>query len=140
LLSNGMLLAPALGAAAVLEAHGVSVSVTNVPAVKPLDTATVIEVAAAATAVITAENHSIVGGLGTAVAEALAEAGLGRRLRRIGLRDTFAEGARTGPYLFGKYGLSTQAIVDAAWAVLDRTGPAPAAEIVPAEEGEYSPV
>jgi transketolase len=140
LLSNGMLLAPALGAARLLESVGVSVSVTNVPAIKPLDTATVIEVAAAAKAVITAENHSIIGGLGTAVAEALAEAGLGRRLRRIGLRDTFAEGARTGPYLFGKYGLSTQAIVDAAWAVLGRREPAPVAEVTPAQEGEYSPV
>ncbi len=100
LLASGMMLASALAAARVLEAHGVSVTVVNVPVIKPLDAATVTEVAAAARAVVTAENHTVVGGLGTAVAEVLAEAGLGRPLRRVGLRDTFAEGARTAPYLF----------------------------------------
>ena len=117
-----------------------SVSLVNVPVIKPLDAATVVNVAATARVVVTAENHTIVGGLGSAVAEALAEAGLGRPLRRIGLRDTFAEGARSAPYLFGKYGLSTQAIVDAAWTALGNRAPAPAAGTTPAEDGEYSPV
>ena len=98
------------------------------------------DVAAAAKVVVTAENHTVIGGLGSAVAEALAEAGLGRPLRRVGLRDTFAEGSRTGPYLFGKYGLSTQALVDAAWTALGRRERVPVAEIATAEEGEYSPV
>ncbi len=138
--ASGMMLAPALAAATLLDAHGVSVSLVNVPVIKPLDARTVANVAAAARVVVTAENHTIIGGLGSAVAEALAEAGLGRPLRRIGLRDTFAEGARTAPYLFGKYGLSTQAIVDAAWAALGNRDRAPAAGIAPAEEGEYSPV
>ena len=66
--------------------------------------------------------------------------GLGRPLRRIGLRDTFAEGSRTAPYLFDKYGLSTQAVVDASWAALARRDPVPAAEIAVAEAGQYSPV
>jgi transketolase len=140
LFASGMMLAPALAAARLLETAGVSVSVVNVPVIKPLDTATVTDVARAATVVVTAENHTIVGGLGTAVAEALAEAGLGRPLRRVGLRDTFAEGALTGPYLFDRYGLSTQAILGTAWTALGRTGPAPVAEIAPAEPGEYSPV
>ena len=140
LLANGMMLASALEAARLLEARGISVSVTNVPVIKPLDAGTVTQVAAAARAVVVAENHSVIGGLGTAVAETLAEAGLGRPLRRVGLRDTFAEGARTAPYLFARYGLSTQAIIDAAWAVLDRPGPVPVAGVTPADEGEYSPV
>jgi transketolase len=140
LLANGMMLASALAAARVLEAHGVSVTVVNVPVIKPLDAATVREAAAGARAVITAENHTVVGGLGTAVAEVLAEAGLGRPLRRVGLRDTFAEGARTAPYLFAAYGLSTQAIVDTAWSVLAKTGHAPAAEAAAAADGEYAPV
>jgi transketolase len=140
LFASGMMLAPALAAAALLERHGMSVSLVNVPVIKPLDAATVVNVAAAARVVVTAENHTIVGGLGSAVAEALAEAGLGRPLRRIGLRDTFAEGARSAPYLFGKYGLSTQAIVDAAWTALGNRAPAPAAGTAPAEDGEYSPV
>jgi transketolase len=140
LFASGMMLAPALAAARLLDGNGVSVSVVNVPVIKPLDAATVLDVATAAKVVVTAENHTVVGGLGSAVAEVLAEAGLGRPLRRVGLRDTFAEGSRTGPYLFGKYGLSTQALVDAAWAALGRRDRAPAAAAVPAEEGEYSPV
>jgi len=140
LLASGMMLAPALAAARLLERHGVGVSLVSVPVIKPLDAATVTEVAAAARVVVTAENHTVIGGLGSAVAEALAEAGLGRPLRRVGLRDTFAEGAMTGPYLFAKYGLSTQAIADAAWTALGRRDPVPVASVAPAEEGEYSPV
>jgi transketolase len=140
LFASGMMLAPALAAARLLGTRGVAVSVVNVPVIKPLDAATVTDVAAAAKVVVTAENHTVIGGLGSAVAEALAEAGLGRPLRRVGLRDTFAEGSRTGPYLFGKYGLSIQAIVDAGWTALGRRDPAPVADSVPADEGEYSPV
>jgi transketolase len=140
LFASGMMLASALAAARLLEANGVSVSVVNVPVIKPLDAATITRVAGAARAVITAENHTVIGGLGSAVAEALAEAGLGRPLRRVGLRDTFAEGAASGPYLFARYGLSTQSILDAAWAVLGRTGQAPAAEAASAADGEYAPV
>jgi len=140
LFASGMMLAPALAAARLLGTRGVAVSVVNVPVIKPLDAATVTDVAAEAKVVVPAENHTLIGGLGSAVAEALAEAGLGRPLRRVGLRDTFAEGARTGPYLFGKYGLSIQAIVDAGWMALGRRDPAPVADSVPADEGEYSPV
>ena len=140
LFASGMMLAPALAAARLLAGHGTGVSVVNVPVIKPLDTSTVLRVAAAARVVLSAENHSVVGGLGTAVAEALAEAGLGRPLRRIGLPDTFAEGARSADYLFARYGLSTQSIVDAAWLALGRPGPAPEARLPTSEPGEYSPV
>jgi transketolase len=140
LFANGMMLGSALAAARTLGADGVSVSVVNVPVVKPLDTATVQGIAAEVKVVLTAENHSIIGGLGSAVAEAIAEAGLGRPLRRIGLRDTFAEGSLTGSYLFEKYGLSTQAIIDSAWSVLGRTSAPPVAPKVAADSGEYSPV
>jgi transketolase len=140
LFTNGMMLGSALSAARTLGAHGVSVAVVNVPVVKPLDTATVQGIAAEVKVLLTAENHSIIGGLGSAVAEAVAEAGLGRPLRRIGLRDTFAEGSLTGPYLFDKYGLSTQAIIDSAWSVLGHTSAAPVAPKVAADSGEYSPV
>ncbi len=140
LFASGMMLAPALAAAALLGEHGVAVSVVNVPVIKPLDAATVTEVAAAAQVVLTAENHLVTGGLGSAVAEVLAEAGAGRPLRRIGLADTFAEGAASGPYLFGKYGLSTQSLVDAAWRALGQPGPPPAARPAAAEAGEYAPV
>jgi transketolase len=140
LFASGMMLAASLGAARVLGGHGVSVSVINVPVIKPLDVATVQGAAAEAKIVVTAENHTIIGGLGSAVAEAIAEAGLGRPLRRVGLRDTFAEGALTGPYLFDKYGLSTQTLIETIWSALGRTEPTPHAPAVPVGSGEYSPV
>jgi transketolase len=140
LFASGMMLAPALAAARTLAAHDVWATVVNVPVIKPLDTATVQRVAARAKVVLAAENHSIIGGLGSAVAEAMAEAGTGRRLYRIGLADTFAEGSLTGPYLFEKYGLSTQSVIDTAWRALGRPGPAPQAPRQTADKGEYSPV
>jgi transketolase len=140
LFASGMMLAPALSAARVLGEHGVSVSVVNVPVIKPLDTVTVQGVAAEAKVVLTAENHSVIGGLGSAVAETIAEAGLGRPLRRIGLQDTFAEGSLSGPYLFEKYGLSTRSLIEAAWAALGLPGAAPAVPVAVVETGEYSPV
>ncbi|WP_295608340.1 transketolase C-terminal domain-containing protein, partial [uncultured Lamprocystis sp.] len=63
--------------------------------------------------VITLENHGIIGGLGSAVAELMAEAGLGKRLIRLGLRDTYAHGAGRD-YLLREYGLDAMALVRAA--------------------------
>ncbi len=140
LLVSGMMVAPALAAARVLRSAGIATVVLNIPVIKPLDTATVLAAATATQTVITAENHSITGGLGSAVAETLAEAGLPRPLRRIGLNDTYAEGAKTAPYLFTKYGLSTQHLVDAAWSALHQPGTPPRSQTLPAEEGEYAPV
>jgi transketolase len=140
LIANGMMLSSALAAAGLLADAGVTVTVVNAPVIKPLDVATIVSAAQSSQAVIVAENHSIIGGLGSAVAEAMAESGVGRPLRRVGLQDTFAEGSRTAPPLFRKYGLSTQDIIDQAWAILDRPGPAPTISNVEAAAGEYSPV
>ena len=59
--------------------------------------------------VVTAENHSIIGGLGSAVAETLLEGGVSRKFKRIGIEDTFAEGGST-QFLFDKYGLNSSHI------------------------------
>jgi transketolase len=140
LLATGMMVAPALAAATTLNAHGVATTIVNAPVIKPLDTTTVLTVAAAVKVVITAENHSIIGGLGSAVAETLAEAGLGRPLRRVGLQDTFAEGAQDTRYLFTKYGLTVQHLVTTAWSALDRPGTPPSSSPLQANADEYSPV
>ena len=126
----------AKGAEALIHVAGV----VNAPTLKPFDSETVVAASRGAGGVVSVENHSVIGGLGSAVAESLAEAGVGVPLRRIGLRDTFAEGSRTGPYLFQKYGLSTAAIVNAAWQLARRPDPAPAVEAPAAEAGEYAPV
>ena len=140
LFASGMMLAAALAAARALAERSVAVSVINVPTIKPLDRATVRGAAAAAKIVVTAENHSVIGGLGSAVAETIAEAGLGRPLRRIGLRDIFAEGSLSSSYLFDKYGLSTRTLIETIWSALGRPEPAPDAPVATAESGEYSPV
>jgi len=82
---------PALKAAGLLEKDGLHVGVINVHTIKPLDVATILRAAREAKAVVTAEDHQIIGGLGSAVAEALGEASVGRRLLRIGVRDAFGE-------------------------------------------------
>lgn len=138
--ANGMMLSAALAAAETLAAAGVAASVVNVPVIKPLDRATVASVARRVDAVVTAENHSIIGGLGSAVCEVIAEEGIGRKVARVGLNDTFAEGARIAPPLFKKYGISTQDIIDRAWALAGRDGPSPVARSAPVADGEYAPV
>jgi transketolase len=61
-------------------------------------------------------------------------------LRRIGLPDTFAEGARSAPYLFTRYGLTVQHLIATAWTLLGRPGPPPQAQPVATGADEYSPV
>lgn len=106
----GALVQPALDAAQRLAGTGRAVAVVNVHTIKPLDVEMVTTMARRCRVVVTAENHSIVGGLGSAVAEALMEAGVVARFARVGVRDTFAEGGTT-PYLFRKYGLDADTLV-----------------------------
>ena len=88
---------------------------------KPIDDALIIECAKTSGAIVTAENHSIIGGLGSAVAETLADAGIGLPFRRVGVRDHFCEGGTTR-YLMSKFGLDARAISEAARDVVKRKG------------------
>ncbi|MGH9089605.1 MAG: transketolase family protein [Acidimicrobiales bacterium] len=139
ILAAGMLVPTALRAAEALAGAGVAAAVVNVPTLEPIDRAAVLRAAAGTRAVVTAENHSIVGGLGSAVAEVLAEAGAGRPLRRVGIADTFAQ-ASSAQWLFRHYGLDVGAVVGAAWTVLGRDGAPPAVEDVAVAQGQNSPV
>jgi len=139
LIAAGMMLPAALLAARTLEREQLTVTVINVPVVKPLDGDTILCAARASRVVVTAENHSIIGGLGSAVAELLAAAGAGVPLRRVGIADVFAEsGSRD--YLFSRYGLDTQAIVRTVWEALALAAPVPRAITMPAAPGTYAPV
>lgn len=109
LLASGLTVQPALAARELLAAQGIDAGVANVHTLKPLDEDFVRDAARGYPLLVTVENHSIVGGLGAAVAEVLAEAGTGTRLLRLGVRDAFAEGASL-PYLFRKHGLDEQGI------------------------------
>ncbi|BBK38800.1 transketolase [Allostella sp. ATCC 35155] len=111
LVASGLMVAAALDAADRLATEGLAVGVVEMATIKPLDP-DLAELAAAVPALVTAENHSIIGGLGSAVAEMLMEAGVRCGFERIGVRDVFAEGGTT-PYLLQKYGLTAEAIVAA---------------------------
>lgn len=120
--ASGLMVAPALVAARRFEVeHGLSVRVVNVPTIKPLPREYILALTHGAKAVVTAENHSVIGGLGSAVAEILAEAGAGVPLRRVGIRDEFAEGG-SADYLFRKYGLTAEAMVAASRAAIFAAG------------------
>ncbi len=110
-LSAGIETEEAMRATRALAAHGVGVRLLHVSTHKPFDDPEIEEsIARGRAGVVTAENHTIVGGLGSAVAERIAERGLGKRLVRVGLRDTYAHGA-SRPYLAREYGLDAAGIV-----------------------------
>lgn len=101
----------ALKAADLLAAEGIEVSVYDMFTLKPLDRETVLKEALKVKAIVTAENHSIINGLGSAVAEVLAESG-GAVLERVGIKDLFGE-VGSVDYLADKFEISAEYIVDA---------------------------
>lgn len=112
-LSSGICTEEALRATAALQRRGVSVEHLHVSTLKPFRDPTVLEaISKVRYGVVTMENHSVIGGLGSAVAELMAEAGVGRRLIRLGLQDTFAHGASRA-YLMREYGLDAMTLVRA---------------------------
>lgn len=111
-LSSGICTEEAMRAVRALQARGLGVGHLHVTTLKPFDDPAVPEaIAASRNGVVTLENHTVVGGLGSATAEVMAEAGLGKRLLRLGLRDRYAHGASRG-YLMRENGLDAAALVD----------------------------
>lgn len=113
LLTSGIMTEEALRALPLIKGKGVGVDHLHVSTLKPFSDPQVVQsVSNAKHAVITMENHSIVGGLGSAVAEVMAENGVGTPLHRIGIRDTYAHGA-SQKYLMAELGLDARALVTA---------------------------
>ena len=108
----GIMLSEAMIAAENLSQEGISAEIIDCHTVKPLDNATLGKSAAKTGAVITAEEHNIIGGLGGAVAEALSES-RPVRIERVGVRDTFGESGEHSELLV-KYGLTSREIAKAA--------------------------
>ena len=110
IIATGLEVSESLEAAKLLEADGISAEVINIHTIKPLDTELVVEAAKKTGKVVTVEEHSIIGGLGGAVAEVLAEQAPTKMLR-IGVNDTFGE---SGPAkaLIEKYGLDAKSIYE----------------------------
>jgi transketolase len=112
LVGTGLMLSRCFEAADMLAAEGVEARVLEVHTIKPLDMGAILAAAGETGAIVTAEEHSIVGGLGGAVAEAVA-ATCPVPVERVGIRDTFAT---SGPYpeLLEHLGLTSEAVVEAA--------------------------
>lgn len=114
----GIMVNEALTAAETLASEGVSVEVINVSTIKPLDVDTIVASAKKTGAVVTAEEHSIIGGLGGAVAEVLCEE-CPVPMKRVGMQDCFGESG-TPADLLKKYGMTAQDIASAAKLVIAR--------------------
>ena len=111
LMTSGIMTEEALRAVPLLQAKGVGITHLHVSTLKPFTDPIVIKALETAKyGVITMENHSIIGGIGSAVAELMAESGSGVALKRIGLKDTYAHGA-SQKYLMSEYGLDAKALV-----------------------------
>ena len=108
IIATGLEVNESLEAAKMLEADGISAQVINIHTIKPLDTELVVSAAKKTGKVVTVEEHSIIGGLGGAVAETLSEQ-CPTKMLRIGMMDTFGE---SGPAvkLLEKYGLDAAGI------------------------------
>lgn len=119
-LSSGISTEEALRAVPVLRERGLTVRHLHVSTLKPFTDPTVLDaLRAARSGVVTMENHLVTGGLGSAVAEVMAEDGVGVPLRRIGLRDTYAHGASQA-HLLAEYRMDAAALVAAVEDLLDR--------------------
>ncbi|MBQ3081584.1 MAG: transketolase family protein [Clostridia bacterium] len=109
--ATGIMLAAALEAKDILAAEGINISVVNVHTIKPIDKEVVVKYATKTGRVVTAEEHTIVGGLGSAVAEVLSE-NAPTKMKRVGMNDRFGTSAPAG-VLLEKYNLNAAAIVKA---------------------------
>jgi transketolase len=113
--TTGVTLQPALEAAELLAADGIECGVLHLPTVKPLDVDALVAAARGRRAVVVAEEHTVYGGLGSAVAEALLEAGLEPmpRFRRIGIPDEFPDEYESQALLMERYGITSEEIAQA---------------------------
>lgn len=112
LFGTGQLTYGCMEAAEELKKEGISAEVVDVSTIKPLDAETVLKSVGKTGCAVTAEEHSIIGGLGSAIAELLSEE-LPVPLRRVGTKDIFGESGKPGE-LFVKYGLTSKDIAEAA--------------------------
>ena len=117
IIATGLEVNEAMIAAETLKAEGISVRVINMATIKPIDKEIILQAAADTGAIVTAEEHNVIGGLGSAVAEVLCESGKPVPMLRVGVEDTFG---RSGPALelLELYGLTAPHIAEKVKAVL----------------------
>ncbi len=118
IIAVGIMVSKALEAAETLSQQGIEARVINLSTIKPLDEDIIIQAARETGGIVTAEEHSIIGGLGGAVSEVTAE-NCPVPVKRVGVRDTFGESGLP-ELLLEKYGLTPENIIKAAKEVLQK--------------------
>ena len=120
LIGTGQMVASCLEAADILKEEGISAEVVNVSTIKPLDSETILSSVSKTKCAVTVEEHSVIGGLGSAVAECLSE-NLPAPMERVGVKDMFGESGEPDE-LLKKYGLTSKDVADAAEKAIKRKG------------------
>jgi transketolase len=121
LVTTGIGLRVCLAAADLLGERGIDASVLHLPTVKPLDTDLLLEAVGKVQAVVSVEEHTVIGGLGSAVGEIMLEAGLVRPFRRVGVPDVFPDHYGTQDLIMERYGIWPEPVADVAAELLGRT-------------------
>ncbi|MGD0565979.1 MAG: transketolase C-terminal domain-containing protein [Candidatus Goldiibacteriota bacterium] len=110
-ISSGLCTEEAIKAVKALKAKGLSITHFHVSTLKPFNSKDILDsIASSKYGAITMENHTVLGGLGSIVADAMAGAGIGKKLYKLGLQDKFGHGASKG-YLMREYGFDAMALV-----------------------------
>jgi transketolase len=113
-LSSGLCTEEALKAVSLLKSRGVSIEHLHISTLKPCNHSALLDALAKPKhGVLTLENHLTTGGLGSIAAEKIADNGLGKKLIRLGLRDTFSHGASKG-YLMREHGIDALGLIQGA--------------------------
>ncbi len=119
-LSSGIMTEEAMQAVQVLRKRGLSVQHMHISTMKPFNDQAVLDaIDKSRSGVITMENHTIIGGLGSIVAETMAESGIAKKLIRIGLRDTFSHGA-SKKYLLKEHKMDALSLISAVEVMVGR--------------------
>mgnify|MGYP003291618100 CR=1 FL=1 len=108
IIANGLMVPEALEAAKILQEEGINARVINIHTIKPIDADIIIKAAKETGAIVTAEEHNVIGGLGSAVAEVLAE-NAPAPLVRVGIQDKFGKSGKPAA-LLEEYGLTAKNI------------------------------
>lgn len=108
--ATGLMVEIALQASQELKKHSINTTVVDCASIKPMDIDGILGEISKSKVVITAENHSIIGGLGSAISEIIATNNIARPFFRVGVQDCFAEGG-SRDFLFRKYGLAADDII-----------------------------
>ena len=113
-----------------LAGKGFEAAVLHVPTIKPLDVSAILDAAARVPIIVTVEEHTVIGGLGSAVAEIVAEAGFdpARRFKRIGIPDVFPDEYGSQDSLLDRYSINSDAVISTVLELAEpsRRSPSPA--------------